>query len=1038
MFKIRLLKCFLFINSLCISSLFMTITSFAQTSDADKIRITGVVRDELKVVLPGVSVTNLSTKQTVATNSEGAFQIMASRGDSLVARFVGYSNYPMVIKNIIHFDITLNAAENSLNEVVIVGFGQQKKISLVGSQSTVRVENLKQPVANLSATLAGRISGLIGVQRSGLPGSNGADLWIRGISTFNGSGNNANPLIVVDGVQGRDINGFDAEDISSFTILKDASATAVYGVAGANGVILITTKKGLVGKPTLMFNYNHGITGFTKRPELTDGVMYMMLRNEAQRASGLTPEYSNNYINSTILKEDPYLYPNVNWMDALFGDVSQNRRANFSARGGSENATYYVSLAYYDEESLLKTDALQSYDASTRFKRYNFTSNVSMNWTSTTKFDLGLQGYITNTNYPGVGPNDAFANVMQTNPVLYPTMYPGNIVPGVSSAGAQPNPYALITQTGYQNIFSNQVYSNARITQDLKGLVPGLTASVLYSFDAWNSHTINRTRNRSTYYLNNRLEPYDENGNLNLSLISQGTDDLGFSRSNNANRQSYLETSLNYDKDIDSKNHITAMLLYNQREETLAFADNVTSSLPYRNMGMAGRATYSYGNKYFSEVNFGYNGSENFAPGNKFGFFPSFGVGWVLSEEKFYEPFKDVFQFFKLRYSNGIVGDGGNGGRRFGYLTLVNTGADGFTFGDGTSNTGYGGTAITDYGTNVRWAKSHKQDLGLELQALNSKLQLTVDIFNEKRSGVFLQRGSLASFVGLNSAPWGNLGVIHNKGIDGTIQLDPYKIGNFYLDMRATFTYNRDKVIENDQPVQPYSYMERRGLNYLSRFGYVAEGLFQSQDEIDNSPTQSAIGSPRIGDLKYKDLNNDDKIDANDVTRIGNGDVPTTVYGFGFNLSLKQFYFGAFFQGVSGADRQLSGDGIIPFNNSTGAERSNLFTAAEDRWTEENPNPNAFYPRLAYGNTANKNNAVTSSWWVKDIDFLRLKTIDFGYNLPKGTLKNIGLRSARIYVQGVNLWYSSKFKLWDPELNTSNGTAYPNVKTLNLGVQANF
>ncbi|MFD2598042.1 SusC/RagA family TonB-linked outer membrane protein [Sphingobacterium corticis] len=1001
--------------------------------------VSGIVRDELEVALTGVTVQNKTTGETQVTGNLGDFRIRALRGDSLIFNFVGYKTYISRIGNITNLNITLEADDQSINEVVVVGFGQQKKISVVGAQSSVNVDNLKQPVANLSATLAGRIAGLVGVQRTGLPGADGADLWIRGISTFNRSGNNAGPLVVVDGVQGRDINSFDPEDIASFSILKDAAATSVYGVAGANGVILITTKKGNSGKPTLMFNYNQGITAFTRRPELTDGVTYMLLRNEAQRASGMTPEYSNNYINNTILGTDPLLYPNVNWMDALFNDMSDNKRANFSARGGSDFANYYISGAYYDETALLNTDALQSYNASTRFKRYNFTSNVGMNWTKTTKFELGIQGYISNLNYPGVNPQDAFANVMQTNPVLYPQMYPGGFVPGVSSAGAQPNPYGQISQTGTQNTFRNQIMSNARLIQDLGFWVPGLTFNALYSFDIWNSHRIDRTRTRSTYLIN-RLFPYDENGNPILNIISQGSDDLGFGRANDSNRQFYTEASFNYNTTIADDHSLTAMILYNQREEVRAFANSVTSSLPYRQQGLVGRLTYGYQDKYFFEGNFGYNGSENFAPGFKYGFFPSFGLGWVVSNEKFFQPLAETINFLKLRYSNGIVGDGGNGGRRFGYLTLVNTNVDGggYTFGNGTNNVGYAGGAITDYGTNVRWAEAHKQNLGIEINTLQNKLSLVVDLFKERRSGVFLQRESLPNFVGLNTAPWGNLGIIENKGFDATLELTPFPIGNLFVDMRGTYTFNRDKVIENDMPKQPFSYMERRGVNYLSSFGYVADGLFQSQAEIDQHANQSALGQQRVGDIRYRDLNGDGIVDANDITRIGNGDVPNHIFGFGINFTYKQFYIGGFFQGVSGAERLISGDGIIPFNNSTGAERSNLFAIAEDRWTEENPLENPFYPRLAYGNTANRNNAVASSWWVKDIDFLRLKTVDLGYNLPKTTADRLLLKNARIYLQGYNLLTWSKFKLWDPELNTSNGSRYPNIRTFTLGVQASF
>ncbi|SEW45298.1 SusC/RagA family TonB-linked outer membrane protein [Chitinophaga arvensicola] len=1038
---LRKLRLLVLLAGPCLGGMLKTTDAFAQ--QPDHIQITGNIHDELGAAIPGVSVVNLTTKNGAATNAKGSFAINARRGDSLLARLIGYEPYTFVIYKTIDFDIILKASHSSLNEVVVVGFGQQKKISLVGAQSTVNIEQLKQPVANLSASLAGRISGLVGVQRSGLPGSNSADLWIRGISTFNRSGNSASPLLVVDGVQNRDINSFDPEDISSFTILKDASATAVYGVAGANGVIIINTKKGIAGKPVLMFNYNQGISSFTKRPELTDGVMYMMLRNEAERNSGLTPEYSNNTINSTIRKEDPNLYPDVDWMDAIFNNTSQNRRANFSSRGGSDNATYYIGLAYFDEQSLVKTDRLQTYNSSPRYKRYNFTSNINMNWTKTTKFDLGIQGYISNNNTAGVSPEDVFRNVMQTNPVLYPVMYPGNLVPSVNSQGAQPNPYAQITQTGFKNIFTNQVFSNAKLTQDLGALVPGLSAYGLFSFDVSNVHEIDRTRQRSGWLIN-KARPYKADGSINLNLISNGSDALGYGRANNSVRQLYIESALNYEHSFGKKNNVSAMLLFNQREQVQAFAGDVPGSIPYRSMGLAGRGTYAYDNKYFAEVNFGYNGSENFAPSRKFGFFPSFGVGWVLSNEQFFEPIKPVFQFFKLRYSDGKVGDGGNGGRRFGYLTLVATnpgGNDvGLDFGKSGSVIGRDGVVITDYGTDVTWATSHKQDLGMEFKTLGEKLSLTVDVFKERRSKIFLQRQSLSSFVGLNSNPWANLGVIDNKGIEATLELLPVKIArDMTLDLRGTFSYNRDKVIENDQPAQPFPYMERRGTNYNATFGYVAEGLFTDQADIDKHADQTRnLGKVHPGDIKYKDMNGDGIIDANDMTRIGNGDVPTTIFGFGGNITWKGFYIGVFFQGVAGADRLLGGDGIIPFNNSTGPERSNLFAIAEDRWTPDNPNPNAFYPRLAYGNADNKNNSATSTWWVKDIGFLRLKTADFGYNFPKGTLKRMGLKNARLYVQGLNLFYWSKFKLWDPELNTSNGTNYPLTRSVNIGLQANF
>ncbi|SFC20014.1 TonB-linked outer membrane protein, SusC/RagA family [Parapedobacter composti] len=1010
-----------------------------QTAQQGEIAISGTVKDNLGTPLQGVSITNLRTETVTSTDERGQFSLTAAKGDSLVARYVGYEDYHFGVTDRLVFDIVLESSNVGIDEVVVVGFGQQRKISLVGAQSTVKVDELKQPVTNLSAALAGRIAGLVGVQRTGLPGQNDADLWIRGISTFNAS-NPAGPLIVVDGVMGRDINAFDPEDIESFSILKDAAATAVYGVDGANGVILITTKGGRIGKPQLSVNYNQGVSAFTKTPQLTDGITYMRLRNEAMMATGLAPYYSEEYIQNTASGIDPLLYPNVNWMEELFNDVSNFRRANVSVRGGSERARYYVSLAYVDDQSLLKTDGLQRYNSDTRFRRYNFTSNVNMDLTATTKFDVGVQGYITNTNYPGETPGNAFGQMMQINPVLYPVMYPGGFVPGISPNGDQRNPYADITQRGFQNIFGNQVYSNARVTQDLGFWVPGLSVQGLFAFDINNTQTINRARRRSTWFvdLNN---PYNEDGTLNLLQTYQGTDNLGYSRSNGGRRSFYVQGSVNYNRTFGTEHYVTAALVYNQESEVDAFAGNLTSSIPYRMLGLAGRLNYTYANRYMAEVNFGYNGSENFAPEARFGFFPSFGVGWVVSSEPFFEGMRDAVQNLKIRYSNGLVGASG-GGRRFGYLTIINeygnNDGERFTFGNGTNNRRYNGLAVGDYGVDVTWAEAHKQNLGLEVTTLNSKLSLMVDFFKERREGVFLQREGLAGFVGLLNNPWGNLGVIENKGVDMTLESAPINIGATALTLRGTLTYNRDEVIENDQPAQPFRYLESRGFNYLSRFGYIAEGLFQSEAEIANSADQSSLGTVRVGDIKYKDLNGDGVIDAFDRTRIGNGDVPRYVYGFGFNLAWKRFNFGAFFQGVAEADRLLSGDGIIPFNNSTGADRSNLFAIAEDRWTPENPNPNAFYPRLAYGNSANRNNAVASTWWVKDISFLRLKNLDIGYYFPDNWFSKVGVSNSRLYLQGINLFYWSKFDLWDPELNTSNGTAYPNTRTITLGIQASF
>jgi TonB-linked SusC/RagA family outer membrane protein len=580
-------------------------------------------------------------------------------------------------------------------------------------------------------------------------------------------------------------------------------------------------------------------------------------------------------------------------------------------------------------------------------------------------------------------------------------------------------------------------------------ITKGLSAYALYSYDIFSIQRIIRSRQRNTWRID-PANPYKADGSVNLlPLISNGTDNLNFANANGGNRQNYFEGAINYNRRFGNDHSVTGLLVYNQRENINASAGDITASLPSRLQGYVGRVTYGYKEKYFVEGNFGYNGSENFAPQKRFGFFPSVGFGWVVSSEKFFDELSGAIQFLKLRYSNGNVGSA-SGGRRFGFLTIVNDiGQPGFTWGNSGVPQGYnsnypdvnipsnGGVRVTDYGYPIGWSTSHKQNLGVEFRTLNSHLNVIVDFFKERRTDILIQRQSLPNYVGLNNIPFASVGVMDNAGVDGTIEGNNLKLGAFNLDLRATFTYNRDKLIDNDAPVQPYPYMERRGVNVLSNFGYVAEGLFQSQREIDNHADQLPLGGkPRPGDIKYKDLNGDGLINNLDQRRIGNGDVPNLVWGGGFNLTYKGFYFGAFFQGISGAVRQLSGDGIIPFSNSTGAERSNLFAIAQDRWTEANPNPNAFYPRLAYGNGPNRNNSVASTWWIKDVDFVRLKTLDLGVSLPSRWVQKAGFRNAKIYGQGLNLLYWSPFKLWDPELNTGNGAAYPNTRNFTIGIQA--
>jgi TonB-linked SusC/RagA family outer membrane protein len=1004
-----------------------------------EILVRGLVEDERGQPIPGAGVKVKGILTSTSTDVNGSFSITVPSQESiLVFTYVGYDTKEVIVSKQKNMVVKLKPSENALEEVAVVGFGTQRKVSLIGAQSTINPSELKQPVASITQSLAGRIAGVVGVQRSGEPGRSGADIWIRGIATF--GGNSSSPLVLVDGVE-RSIDNIDPEDIESFTVLKDASGTAVYGVRGANGVVIVKTKTGKVGAPSILLDYNEGLSTFTKRPELADGLTYMNMANEASVGRSGPVLFSADYISKTASGKDPLLYPNVNWMDEIFNKTSRNRRANLNASGGADKAQYYVSLAYYNEAGFLKTDDLQQYNSSLDYKRYNFTSNLNLKLTSTTKLDLGLQGYASLGNYPGESTQNIFGTAMDISPVIYPVMYPGNFIPGVASNGGQRNPYADLTRRGYRTEFKNQIYSNIRLSQDLSMLTNGLSATAMFAFDSYNENFTGRHKRESTYFPQNLPgtdSPYNADGTLNLQeTFTSNGNYLSFDAARQGNRRMYTEGALNYDNAF-GKHRIGALILGYTQDYTDAFAGDFTSSIPERQVGLAARATYSYADRYFAEFNFGYNGSELFAPGNRYGSFPAFGIGWIPSNEKFWDPIKNTISFLKFRYSDGVTGIGKINGRRFAYLTLVADNATGYQYGKGFS--GMGGINVTDYGVAIQWAQSRKQDLGMEIRTLNNNLSLIVDLFKEKRTGIFLQRESIPGFIGITNSPYGNLGIVDNRGLDATLQYN-VKIGGVDLGLMGNITYNRDKLLQDDRPTQRYPWMSHLGNSVLSRYGYVAEKLFDSQAEIDASAVPGSKSSILPGDIKYKDLNNDGLINDYDKTKIGNGDVPNLVYGFGFTASYKGFALSTLFQSLQNADILLGGSGISPFSGDAGS--NNTYSNITDRWTPENPSQNVFYPRLAYGGAQNTNNSQESSWWVKDVSFIRLKSAQLSYNLPKALSSKMKVGNVAVYLIGTNLLTFSKFKLWDPELNTSvngraNGTMYPMTANLSLGLNVKF
>lgn len=1021
----------------------------------NKRKISGRVTDIKGEPLIGVNVTVDGDANGSITNMDGLYEIFVTK-KSVVLKFtyIGFKTSEIrtnASTNI--YDVTLEEQVNELEETVIVGYGTQRKISNIGAQSSMKMEDIKTPSASLTTTLAGRLAGVVAVQRTGEPGKDAADIWIRGISTPNTS----SPLVLVDGVE-RSFNDIDPEDIESLTTLKDASATAVYGVRGANGVILIKTKLGKVGKPTVSADYYESFTRFTKMVDLADGITYMNAANEAMRNDGIATKYTEDQIRNTIAGKDPYLYPNVDWLKEIFNDWGHNRRVNVNVRGGSEKVAYYASVSYFNETGMTVTDKnIDTYDSKMKYSRYNFTTNLNIDVTPTTKVEIGAQGYLGEGNYPAISSADLYNAAMSISPVEYPKMFFVNgeaFVPGTSTNNNFNNPYSQATRRGYDNLTKNQIYSNLRVTQDLDMLTKGLKLTAMYAFDVYNEIHVHQDRAESTYNFLDTSVPYDMNGQPILQRIYEGSNVLSYKQETSGNKKTYLEASLNYDRTFNDDHRVSALFLFNQQSKLLYPKGTLEDAIPYRMMGIAGRATYSWKDRYFAEFNIGYNGAENFSPKHRFGTFPAFGVGWVVSNEKFWQPLSKAVSFLKIRYTDGKVGNSEVSDRRFMYLDQMKENGDyGYKFGpNGTKWSGY---ETVNMAVDLIWEESRKQDLGIDLKLFNDDLSIVFDLFKERRENILLKREhSIPSFLGYNtSAPYGNIGIIENKGFDGTIEYNKRINKDWVIALRGNVTFNKDKWIQGELPEQKYEWMNQYGHNINGVKGYVAEGLF-TQTEIDDmarweslsdankaitpKPFASQFGTVKAGDIKYKDLNNDGQIDAYDQTYISRGDVPTTVYGFGFTVGWKDLSVGMMFQGVAGAERVLNGSSVNPFNGGGGS--GNLYSNIGDRWTEENPDQNAFYPRLSYGSetTSNINNFQKSTWWVRNMNFLRLKTLQVSYNLPKPWVNKVHLKNAAVYVMGTNLFTLSRFKLWDPELNTDNGASYPNTTSYSVGINFTF
>lgn len=1004
--------------------------------------ITGFIRGVDGLPIPGVSVLIVGTKKTTVTDFDGKYLIDAKKGNVLRFSYTGMKTIDITVVDNTTIDVILEAEVSELDTVVVVGFGKQKKLALTGAVTTVDVEDLKNnPTSSLSNALAGNVAGVMSMAHSGQPGKNISEFWIRGISTFGGG---SSPLVLIDNIE-RSLNEVNIEDVKTITVLKDGAETAMYGSRGANGVILITTKRGSDGKINIDFKDEFIYNSRTFTPDFEDGLTYANLLNEARITRNQGPIYKPEELEILRLGLDPDLYPNVKWKDKLLKDGAMTYRANLNMSGGGPTSRYFVSGSYIDEGGMYTVDKSlkDDYNTNANYKRWNYRINADFNISSTTVAKIGVAGSLSKRNSPGLGDNDFWNSLFGYTPIRTPILYSNGYVPAIGSA-YQTNPWVLATQTGYNENWINTVQTNVTVEQDFNFITQGLNMRGIVGYDIGNTNDIQRRKWPEQWRADRSR---DANGNLVFSHISDPIE-LNQASYSSGNRLEFYDLMLNYDRGFGGHNVGLALrLTSNEFVQTVNLGTDIKNGIARRNQNMAGRILYNWENRYFVNFNFGYSGSENFAPGKQYGFFPAISGAWNIAEERFMKNHVNWINVLKIRYSYGKAGnDQLAGGERFPYLYTIspilnNEGRPdgGYQYADYGSDRYYGGMIYSQVAsTNVTWEVATKQNLGFDIEARG--FSANFDLFNEKRTGIYMARDFLPAMVGLESTPRANVGIVKTSGFDGRFSYTK-KVGEVNLTARSNITYSKNEIVERDEENNVYAYQNQEGYRINQSRGLVSLGLFKDYDDVRNSPKQM-FGDYQPGDIKYKDVNGDGIVTDGDRVAIGATSRPNLIYGVGASANWRGFSLGVLFQGAGKSTFSTYGKTVHAFSGGEwgqvmkGVMGDNRWISADISGDPSTENPDASYPRLSFG--PNPNNFRESTFWLRDGSYIRFKTLDFGYSLPKKIAGKARMENIRLYFVGNNLVTWSKFKLWDPELASPDGEAYPPVKSYTLGISLNL
>jgi TonB-linked SusC/RagA family outer membrane protein len=1046
---------------LCVAAFFVEAAGNMPFQE-ETLTIRGKVLDTDGNPIPGTSVLVKGTSIGTTTDMEGDYTLRnVPRGSTLVFSFIGYVTQEFTVENRTTINAILLEDSQSLDEVTIVAFGTQKRESVTAAITTISAKQLKTPSSNLTTAFGGQLAGMISYQSTGEPGADNADFFIRGVTTF---GYNVAPLILVDNIEisKEELARIQPDDIESFSIMKDAAATALYGSRGANGVLLIKTKEGQVGKAKIDLRIENTTSMPTRQIRLADPITYMRMHNEALITRGLevSPLYSDDKIERTVPGSGSLIYPSNNWQEELLRKSAHNQRVNLSIRGGGDVARYFVSSSFAQDNGILKVDPNNNFNQNIDLKIYTLRSNVNINVTKITELKVSLDGTFEDYTGPLGSGSDMYRLIMRSNPVLFPAKYPNvgehsyakHTLFGNFADGTYLNPYAEMMR-GYRDYSKFIIGAQLELHQKLDFLAQGLNFRILFNTKRESQSAIARFYT-PWYYVLAGYDPYDET-DYTIRLINPDADGESL-RSTisvpNVVNTTYFESSLSYNTTLDDRHDIGGQLVFTMRHQTIPPIDvvltSVLGSLPQRNVNFAGRFSYALDGKYLAEVNFGLNGSERFAKSHRWGFFPSASAGWIISREDFFDPFTNVVTNLKLRASYGLSGNDKISDERFLYMSDVNlnTGSN-WAFGEDPAELyRRPGISVSRYGMpDVTWEVAYKTNYALEI-TLFRNLHLTPEFYTERRTSILQQRLSIPYSMGLWN-PWNiraNLGEARSRGFELATRYDHVFNSDFWMQGMFNFTYATSWFTKyEDFNYEIETWKHRIGQSTTQAYGYIAEGLFIDDNEVANTPARRGA---MAGDIKYRDLNGDGVIDDRDVAPIGYPTTPEIDYGFGASFGWKNWEFSFFFNGKARRSFWIDYNTASPFFNTTGnnnfpgypvGHNALMQFIADSYWSESNRDPYAVWPRLSNAITTSPQNADRNTWFMRDGAFLRLKKVEIGYNVPAAIARKAGMSGLKIYASATNLFCISKFKIWDVEM-AGNGLAYPIQRGYNVGLFINF